>query len=187
MLRALEALHICRLNEVLRLLHIPVTYRSTPTWPTIMTVWLEDILLQFEVRINRTTNIANRHGEDTLPSSSLRAGIRPSIGDSILGTLTRSVGVVIVTSGVVGIQRRVDDVLHRDSAVIALVKLVGTRWRRDPSPLMRCGGDDIVLLPVVQVPGLAVTANRCFLGTGANTLVVAACAAAHDEDLLRAI
>lgn len=52
---------------------------------------------------------------------------------------------------------------------------------------MRSGRDHVVLLPVVQVPGLAVAAHDCFLGAGANTLVIAAGTAAHNEDLLGAV
>lgn len=49
------------------------------------------------------------------------------------------------------------------------------------------GGNHVVLLPVVQVPGLAVAADGGFLGTGSNTLVVVAGTTAHDENLLRAV
>lgn len=48
-------------------------------------------------------------------------------------------------------------------------------------------GNHVVLLPVVEVPGLTVAADCRFLRTGSNALVIVAGTTTHDEDLLRAI
>jgi hypothetical protein len=52
---------------------------------------------------------------------------------------------------------------------------------------VRCRGDHIVLLPVIQVPSLAIAANGSFLWSRSNALVVATGTTAHDEDLLCAV
>lgn len=52
---------------------------------------------------------------------------------------------------------------------------------------MGCCGNNVVLLPVVQIPGLAITANSSFLWSRSNALVVAAGTTPHDEDLLCAV
>ncbi len=50
------------------------------------------------------------------------------------------------------------------------------------------GGDDIVLLPIVEIPRFAVAADALVLRSVANDAVcIAARATAHDEDLLRPV
>ena len=77
--------------------------------------------------------------------------------------------------------------LNTDAAVSSLSELVGSRGRSDPSPLVGGRGHYVVLLPVVEVPGLAITTNSGFLGTGPNALIVITGTTAHDEDLLSAV
>lgn len=152
-----------------------------------MTIRLQDILLILIIRIDSSTDITNRYGKHTLPSSTLRTRTGPRIGNGILGAGLRRVGIIIVSSNIVRIKRGIDDILHRDTAVLIRAQLVRAGGTSNPPPLMRGRRDNIILLPIVQVPGLPVTANDCFLRPRADALVIVAGAAAHDEDLLLAV
>lgn len=69
---------------------------------------------------------------------------------------------------------------------VALTELIGAHGRARPPVAVLAQSDSVGLLPPVQVPRLAVEADANFLGAGADALVVATRAAAHDEDFLGA-
>ena len=48
-------------------------------------------------------------------------------------------------------------------------------------------GEDVVLLPPVEIPGLAIAADAVTLRPFTNALVIAAGTAAHNKDLLLAV
>lgn len=152
-----------------------------------MIVRLQYVLLPLQIRTDRPSDITDRNREDTLPARAFRSRVAPAAGQGVLGARGGGVGIVGEASDVVGVEGGVDDVLDRDARVVRpAIELIGPGWPGHPSPLVRGRGDDVVFLPVVQVPGFPIAADAVILRTGSNALSVAASASAHDEDLLGA-
>ena len=91
------------------------------------------------------------------------------------------------TSPIIGIQRRIDDILHRHTRIIRSSQLLRARRHGNPVPLMRRWGDNIVFLPVIQIPCFPTSTHHRFLRSAADTLPIAAGPSAHDEDFLSAV
>ena len=113
MLGTFESVHVSRINEILRLLKITAADRTTPARTAIVSIRLQDILLELVVRVDSGANIAHGHSEDTLPRSALATGVRPSTANGVLSPGFCGVGIVVVTGDIVRIKGRVDDVLQR--------------------------------------------------------------------------
>ena len=152
-----------------------------------MSIVLQDPRFVVVSAVDTGTDITHRDSENALPGRALCRGVRPLLCDSGLRTLVGGDVVVVVPGDFVGVERGVDDVLDCNGGPIALAKLIGAGRGRHPAPLVGGEGDDIVLLPPVEVPGLTVTADAVALGPAADALIVAAGAAAQDEDFLLAV
>lgn len=69
---------------------------------------------------------------------------------------------------------------------VALPELISTHWRTHPSIARSAQLEPLRLLPPVQIPSFPIATDAALLRPGADALVVAAGAPAHDEDLLGA-
>src|SRR5262245_36959665 len=76
--------------------------------------------------------------------------------------------------------------LNRHARIISGVELICAWGNGDPTPLMRRRRYDIVLLPIIQVPRLAIATHAICLWSLSNALSIATLASAHDEYLLLA-
>lgn len=68
-----------------------------------MPIRLQDILLQLIIRVHGAADIAHRHGEDSLPGCAFGAGVRPRVGDGVLGAGGGCVGGIGIPGDVVGV------------------------------------------------------------------------------------
>ena len=76
-----------------------------------MSIRLQDVFLLVEIRVLGPAHVADRNVEDTFPRSSLFSRVRPAVGNGVVGAVMRGLCVVVETGGVMGVERRVEDIL----------------------------------------------------------------------------
>ena len=76
-----------------------------------MPIRLQDVFLLVEIRVLGPAHVADRNVEDTFPRSSLFSRVRPAVGNGVVGAVMRGLCVVVETGGVMGVERRVEDIL----------------------------------------------------------------------------
>ena len=150
MLRTLKTIHVNRVNEILRLLHIVPTNGPTPIRPRIVPVRLQQPLFPLQVTAHRPADVAHGNRERPFPRGALGAWVAPSVADGGLSTLGGRIGAVVVSGYVVGVEGGGDYVLDLDAGVVGAVfaDLVGAWGRGDPAPLMGGRRDYVIFLPV---------------------------------------
>ena len=109
--RAVQTTHLNRIQEVTCLLVIILANWATPDWTGLVSVRLQDVFLLVEIRVLGPAHVADRNVEDTFPRSSLFSRVRPAVGNGVVGAVMRGLCVVVETGGVMGVERRVEDIL----------------------------------------------------------------------------
>ena len=109
--RAVQTTHLNRIQEVTCLLVIILANWATPDWTGLVSVRLQDVFLLVEIRVLGPAHVADRDAEDTFPRSSLFSWVRPAICNGIVGAIMRGLCVVVESGGVMGVERRVEDIL----------------------------------------------------------------------------
>ena len=111
MLRTPEILHICRLNELLRLSQIPTTNRPTPNRPIPHPVRQQNRRFVVISRVDGRADIADGDCKGTFPAGTLRARVSPLVLEDGLDSGEGGFIVVIIAGEIVGVERGIDDIL----------------------------------------------------------------------------